>query len=124
MHSSYESKCVRPDELDALNQDNVISGGRRTRGIRVDYTKVAVDPEGQHDDSESETETKVPKNRKEAVQKPRTRSPERKKVTNVEKELGEGGEEEEGGEDDGELNAEDEELDDEDEDDDDDDDDE
>lgn len=112
MHGSYESKCVHPDELDALNKDNIISGGRRTRGIRVDYTKVAADPKGQHDDSEPETETKVPKN-KEAVQKPGTRSPERKKETNVEKK---GGEEEEGGEDEGELD-EDEGLDDEDSDD-------
>jgi hypothetical protein len=97
MHNSQESKCVLPDELDALDQKNVISTGRRTRGKRVDYTKVA-DAEGLDDDSESEAKTKGPKKREVAVTKPSTRSPERTQVTNIE-EKGDEGENEGGGED-------------------------
>lgn len=86
---------VNDDELEALDPKNVISTGRRTRGIRVDYTKVA-DTEGLDDDSGSETEAKGPKVGEEAVTKPRTKSPEGKQGTNIEEEGNE--EEEEGGE--------------------------
>lgn len=100
MHGSFEFKCVHPDDLEELDPKNVITTGRRTRGIRVDYTKVA-NTEGLDDDSESETETKGPKKRKEAVKKPRTKSPERKQATNVQEEVDEGDEGDEGGEDGG-----------------------
>ena len=99
MHGSFKFKCVYPDDLKALDPKNVITTGRRTRGIRVDYTKANTD--GLDEDSDSETETKGPKKRKEAVIKPRTKSLERKQATNVE-EVDEVDEDDEGGEDDGE----------------------
>lgn len=89
--------------MEELDPKNVITTGRRTRGIRVDYTKANTD--GLDEDSESETETKGltkgPKKKKGAVKTPRTKSPERKQATNVE-EVEEGGEDGEGGEDQGE----------------------
>ena len=98
MHKNLSAYYL-PDELDALDQKNVISTGRRTRGKRVDYTKVA-DTEGLlEDDSEPETKTKGPKKREIAVTtKPRTKSPEKAQVTNIE-EKGDEGENGGGGED-------------------------
>jgi len=110
---------VNDDELKALDPRNVITTGRRTRGIRIDYTKVAV-TEDLDDDNGSETEAKGPKVREEAINNPRTRSPVRKQVTNIE-EGDEGEKEDEGGEDEGEEDGQDEDLSDEDGDDDDDD---
>lgn len=115
MHGSLESKCVRPDDLKELDPKNVITTGRRTRGIRVDYTKVTNTEGLDDDDSESETETsKGPKKMKEAVKNPRTKSPERKQATKAEEEVNEGGEGEEGGEDEGEEDGQDGDLGDED----------
>jgi hypothetical protein len=48
------------DVLEALDPKKVILTGRRTRGIRVDYTRVTVTV-GLDDDSGSETEAKGPK---------------------------------------------------------------
>lgn len=95
MHGLHDSKCAHLDDLQGLDVENIISTGRRTRGIRVDYTKVP-DMKGIDDESGSETEAKGPKEREEAIANPRTRSPERTPVTNVEEK---GEEEEEGGED-------------------------
>ena len=100
MHNLHQSKCTYLDELQALDSTNVISTGRRTRGIRVDYANLKVaDTEGLDNDSESETEAKDSNERERAVTEPRTRSPERKKVTNIEEE--EGGEDEDLGDEDG-----------------------
>ncbi|KAH9060634.1 hypothetical protein EDB87DRAFT_570082 [Lactarius vividus] len=96
---------VDDDELEALDQTNVIETGRRTRGIRLDYTKVP-DIQEQEDDSGSETEAKGPKKKGQekgkAATDPRTRSPERKQVTVIEE-----GEEEDDGEEDDDLGDED-----------------
>lgn len=96
MHGLHQSKRTYLDELQALDSTKVISTERRTRGVRVDYTNLKVaDTEDLDNDSESETGAKISNERERAVTEPRTRSPERKKVTNIE----EGEEEEEGGED-------------------------
>ncbi|KZT59559.1 hypothetical protein CALCODRAFT_507440 [Calocera cornea HHB12733] len=47
-----EEDGVDPDELEALDEDNILEGGRRTRGVRVDYSKV----EGADDDDDDEEE--------------------------------------------------------------------
>ncbi|KAH8989017.1 hypothetical protein EDB86DRAFT_2945266 [Lactarius hatsudake] len=78
---------VDDDELEALDQTNVIETGRRTRGIRLDYTKVP-EIQDQENDSGSETEAKGPKKKGQekgqAATDPRIRSPERKPVTVIE----------------------------------------
>ncbi|KAH9067987.1 hypothetical protein EDB83DRAFT_2378451 [Lactarius deliciosus] len=87
---------VDDDELEALDQTNVIETGRRTRGIRLDYTKVP-DIQDQEDDSGSETEAKGPKKKEQekgqVATDPRIRSPERKPVTVIEEEKEDDGEE-------------------------------
>ncbi|KAF8263250.1 hypothetical protein EI94DRAFT_1741442 [Lactarius quietus] len=104
---------INDDELEALDQDNVIPTGRRTRGIRVDYTKAArTDGLLVDDESGSEPETKGATKTEETVKKPSNRSPERKPA-NIE-ELDDRGEDDEGGEDEGEEDGQDEEQGDED----------
>ena len=45
-----------PDELAALDTANVIEGGRRTRGVRVDYTKLNFEVEEDEEDEDEETD--------------------------------------------------------------------
>ncbi|KAF8591664.1 hypothetical protein K439DRAFT_1610963 [Ramaria rubella] len=42
------------EELAALDAANVIEGGRRTRGVRIDYTKLKVDEDDEEDDEEED----------------------------------------------------------------------
>ncbi|KAI9431202.1 hypothetical protein H4582DRAFT_2085477 [Lactarius indigo] len=90
---------VDDDDLEEIDQTNVIETGRRTRGNRVDYTKVP-DIQELEDDSGSETEAKGPKVKGQAATDPRTRSPERKPATVVEEGEGEDDDEEDGDDDD------------------------
>jgi hypothetical protein len=52
----YTDVMFTLDELAALDSANVIEGGRRTRGVRVDYTKLKVDEEDEEEDEEEEGE--------------------------------------------------------------------
>ncbi|TFK85180.1 hypothetical protein K466DRAFT_654385 [Polyporus arcularius HHB13444] len=49
------------DELGALSKENIITTGRRTRGIRIDYTKVEGFNAGDDSDEEEEEEPKKKK---------------------------------------------------------------
>lgn len=55
---SEEEDDVDEEELEALDSTNVIEGGRRTRGVRVDYTKMKFDEEDDEEDEEEEDEGK------------------------------------------------------------------
>ena len=48
---AYIRTCVL-DELEALDTTNVIEGGRRTRGVRVDYSKMKYDEEEEEEEEE------------------------------------------------------------------------
>jgi len=96
--------------LDALDKGDIISSSRRTRGDRVHYTE-ASDIAGLENDDGSEPEGETQKVKKGASAEPRTRSPQRKPVTDIEEEEEEeeeyGSEEEYGGDDGGDEDNED-----------------
>jgi len=95
--------------LDALDKGDIISSSRRTRGDRVHYTE-ASDIAGLENDDGSEPEGETQKVKKGASAEPRTRSPQRKLMTDIEEEEEEeeyGSEEEYGGDDGGDEDNED-----------------
>jgi hypothetical protein len=75
----------------ALDKDNTIPTDSRTRGKRVDYTKV-----GPGDDNGFEAGEEVSKEKNGAPAGPRTRSPQRKPVGDIEEEDEDDDDEEEG----------------------------
>lgn len=56
------------DELAALDTSNIISGGRRTRGKRIDYTKVAPIPGDDDDDDDDDEEEVKPKKKSKSTE--------------------------------------------------------
>ena len=88
MAKSIDFRCTCLDELDALDKGNIISSSRRTRGKRVNYTE-ASDIAGLGNDNASKSEGETQKVKKGASAEPRTRSPQRKPVTDIGEEEGE-----------------------------------
>ena len=93
--------------MDALDEGNIISSGKRTRGKRVDYTELS-DKADLGNDNGPQPEGEEQKVKKGASEEPRTRSPQRIPV-DIEEAEGEeedeeedyGGEEEYGSDDEG-----------------------
>ena len=42
------------DELEGLDTTNIIQGGRRTRGARIDYSKIQLDSGDEDEDDDEE----------------------------------------------------------------------
>jgi len=53
---SDEENGIGADELDGLDQSQVISGGRRTRGIKIDYSKANFEEFDDEDEEEDDGE--------------------------------------------------------------------
>jgi hypothetical protein len=71
-----DRKCTHVDELDALDEGNIISSDKRTRGKRVDYTEFS-DKADLGNDSGPQPEGEEQKVKKGASEEPQARSPQR-----------------------------------------------